>query len=564
MLNAKIISSLEKVLLTDGISSKAQVKEIAAAKGERVSFQVALQRAEKNKDRSNAYAYADQFRVIKAKMTVRSKLLPYLSVFKVGHVPSKLTAYPARSDDDYITKTPGLFPDVLFPVKRTDPVRVSGYTPATLFFTVELPHDIEPGDYPVYITLTDPKDGLKRHLRVDVSVKNVEIAKNDLLFTEWFHCDSIADYFGVRMQSEKHWRLIEQFIKTAAHTGITVLLTPLFTPPLDTAVGTERPTMQLVGVKKDGETYTFDFSQLDRWVALCKKYGIEHYELSHLFTQWGVVACPKIVVNINGKNVKYFGWHTPAMGDEYKNFLSQFLPALVVRLKKLGIAKNCYFHISDEPSVNPEKPDYKNYLAAKEFIAPYIKGFKLMDALSNVEFYDNGLIDIPVPSTDHIGPFMERDIKERWCYYCCSQGNKVANRFFAMPSYRTRISGVQFYTADIKGFLQWGYNFYYTAGATDKIDPYQVTDGGECWPSGDPFSVYPYENGAIESIRTVTFYEGLQDRMLLKQLEKKEGKRKTKALIKKIAGMDIDFENYPRNNDFLPALHAAVLAELEK
>ena len=87
--------------------------------------------------------------------------------------------------------------------------------------------------------------------------------------------------------SERHWKLIEQFIKTAARTGITMLLTPLFTPPLDTAIGTERPTMQLVRVVKTGEKYTFDFTLLERWVKLCRKYGIEYFEMSHLFTQWG-------------------------------------------------------------------------------------------------------------------------------------------------------------------------------------------------------------------------------------------------------------------------------------
>ena len=118
-------------------------------------------------------------------------------------------------------------------------------------------------------------------------------------------------------------------------------------------------------------------------------------------------------------------------GDErhVQKFLSQFLPALTAELDKLGIADKCYFHISDEPSVSPEKPDYENYLAAKEFVAPLLKGCKIMDALSHVEFYDNGLIEYPVCSTNHLAPFMEREIKERWCYYCCSQGDKVANRF---------------------------------------------------------------------------------------------------------------------------------------
>ena len=33
--------------------------------------------------------------------------------------------------------------------------------------------------------------------------------------------------------------------------------------------------------------YRFDFSELKRWIDLCKKCGIEYYEMSHLFSQWG-------------------------------------------------------------------------------------------------------------------------------------------------------------------------------------------------------------------------------------------------------------------------------------
>ena len=50
-----------------------------------------------------------------------------------------------------------------------------------------------------------------------------------------------------------------------------MILTPIFTPPLDTAVGGERTTTQLVGIKTDGDAYCFDFAKLDRWVELCRR-----------------------------------------------------------------------------------------------------------------------------------------------------------------------------------------------------------------------------------------------------------------------------------------------------
>jgi hypothetical protein len=165
-----------------------------------------------------------------------------------------------------------------------------------------------------------------------------------------------------------------------------------------------------------------------------------------------------------------------------------------------------------------------------------------MDALSHIEYYEQGLVDLPVPALSRIERWLPVDtLKERWCYYCCGQGLDVSNRFIAMPSFRTRVMGLQLYMHDMDGFLQWGFNFYFSRHSEFPIDPYQITDGNHAWPSGDPFTVYPYENGAIESLRAVAFYEGLQDRMLLKTLEEKIGKEAVRAMVTEVAGCEVAF-----------------------
>ena len=554
MYRLKAISSLEKVMPTDSLTAYAPVTAVRGLQGERVSFQIQIgyEPPEEGRFSRRAGFY-----------TLRSPLRAATQVARVGWIPVELAAYAERSDDDYISKAPGLYPDVLFPLKPKEAFYFQCYTPTVLMVTVDIPADQPAGEYPLYFTFTTEGKTIEKHaLKVMVRVENLAIKKNDLVFTQWFHCDSIADYHGVKMMSEKHWKLIENYIKTAARTGITMLLTPIFTPPLDTMIGGERPTMQLIKIKKEGGCYSFDFTLLHRWVALCLKYGIEYFEMAHLFTQWGVANCPKIMVEIEGKQVQEFGWHVAACSPEYQHFLSQLLPALTRELKALGIADKTYFHISDEPSADPEKEDYQNYLKAKNFVKPYLKDFKIMDALSHLEFYENGLIEYPVCATNRIEPFMAADISERWCYYCCSQGQLVGNRFLAMPSYRNRILGVQLFMGDMFGFLQWGYNYYYTERSRFKVNPYANSDGCQSYPAGDPFSVYPYGNGAIESIRTVVFYQAIQDRALLQMLAEKIGLKETKAWVNSLAGMTIDFKNYPRSAEFLENLHDQILDRL--
>ena len=548
MLQAKIISSLEKVMLNASMEGFAAVERIPAARGQRVSFQLVV---------ADPVA-ADRAQAVYLRS--RSKLSPFLKGFDVGYVPAQMPVYAERSTGDYLTFAPGLFPDVLYPLKKQK-YPTHPYGLKTFWFTMELPEDLVPGSYPVYFTLTGDMVHTCAKAKVVIEVKNAVLPKSDLKYTQWFHCDSIASYFKVKMDSRKHWALIERFIAAAAHTGVNMLLTPIFTPPLDTAVGTYRPTMQLVDITKEGERYSFGFEKLDRWVALCQKYGIRYFEMAHLFTQWGAGFTPKIEATVKGKKERIFGWDVSSHHPSYAAFLKQFLPALLKHLEKLGIKENCYFHISDEPVKGDKRPDYVNYKAAKALVKPLLEGCKIMDALSHVDFFDNGLVEYPVPSTDHVEPFLERQVPERWCYYCCSQGKLVANRFMAMPSFRNRVTGLQLYMNDMEGFLHWGFNFYFSRRAEFPIDPYQVTDGMHAWPSGDPFSVYPYENGAIESLRAVVFYEGLQDRMLLKALEAKIGKEAVKNMVRELAGCEVRFTEC-LNGEILTAIHQKALEML--
>ena len=110
------------------------------------------------------------------------------------------------------------------------------------------------------------------------------------------------------------------------------------------------------------------------------------------------------------------------------------------------------------------------------------------------------------------------------------------------------------YKCSIVGFLQWGYNFYNLQFSKGKINPYEVTDAGGGFPSGDAFSVYPYENGATPSGRMKVFKNAIEDISLLKLLEQKIGKAEVDALIDRVAGMEITFKEYPKEENFFDRL----------
>jgi hypothetical protein len=388
----------------------------------------------------------------------------------------------------------------------------------------------------------------------EVTVINAMLPAQEMRVTQWFHTDCLANYYNVPAWSEEHWRIVENFARTARRNGINLLLTPVFTPALDTVVGGERTTVQLVDVCKNGDAYSFGFEKLDRWIEMCNRVGIEYFEIAHLFTQWGAEHAPKVMATVDGAYKKIFGWETAATGEEYSTFLRAFLAAFLDHMKARGDDKRCYFHISDEPN----ETQLESYKAAKAVVYDLIKDYPIMDALSNFEFFKQGIVPLPIPSNDHVEPFIEAKVPGLWTYYCCGQLSGVSNRMMAMPLWRTRSIGYQFYKYDIAGFLQWGYNFYNTCGSIDPINPY-VDACGEYWvPAGDTYSVYPAQNGeALESIRILSFYEALQDVRAMKVAEAYYGKDAVVAAMEEILG-EIKFSKCATDANTILAMRAKI------
>ena len=105
-----------------------------------------------------------------------------------------------------------------------------------------------------------------------------------------------------------------------------------------------------------------------------------------------------------------------------------------------------------------------------------------------------------------------------------------------MPSVRNRYIAMPMFKYKLKGFLQWGYNFYYTQYSKRPVNPFFETDSGGAFPSGDPFSVYPGADGALESLRLVVFYNALQDLAAMRLLESFIGHEETLKIIEDVAG----------------------------
>ena len=533
MIVTKITSSLEKIFADEKPVSYPVLKELTALKGERVSIQYMFTYDANGSDYLNG--------VIRVEPKFSGTLAKYIhSVRDIYQVPVVKTVNWEMGgiDGNYLRTAPGLFPDVLTPLQFGGKISIHRDVLSAIWIEFRLPEDIDAGDYDLKIEL-DAEDAGKCENTFTLSVINATLPKEDIYFTQWFHSDCLADYYHVPAWSEEHWRIVENFARVAAENGITMLLTPIFTPPLDTAVGGERTTVQLLDITKDGNKYTFDFSRLARWIDMCDRVGIKYFEIAHLFTQWGAAHAPKIMATENGEYKKIFGWETDSTGEEYTAFLRQLLTELLAFMKKGGNDKRCFFHISDEPHLD----HLDKYRAARDAVKDILAGYPIMDALSDFDFYKLGVIDNPIPATNHIKPFLEANVPHLWTYYCMGQNINVSNRFHSMPAWRNRSIGMQFFKFNIEGFLQWGYNFYNNQRSSDMINPYLECGANLIFTGGDCFSVYPAHDGtALESARIIVFHEALQDVKAMKLCESLYGHERVVMEIEKVLGDELTFE----------------------
>lgn len=520
MILTKILSSLDKCFPDDNLAGFTPVSHISVLKNQPLSLQL-------------AYTQTDPLAPHRTWVQVKVEGGPAPAQLRlVENVPVTLPVYPGKADRDYLRLTPGLYPDLLRPLTMEGQAPLVAGQVRSVWLDFVPGDDFAPGDYETCVRLCAGAEILSEQ-KIHIHVIDALLPADDMYVTQWFHCDCLADYYHVKVFSEKHWEIIENFARCAVKNGINLLLTPIFTPALDTHVGGERPTVQLIGVSLEDGVYHFDFSLLDRWIEMCNRVGIRYFEIAHLFTQWGACHAPKIIATVNGRKKKLFGWDTDATGEQYTTFLRTFLPAFLDHMKARGDDKRCLFHISDEPNA----AQLEQYRRSKAVVADLLEGYIIMDALSNFEFFHEGVVKTPIPANNHIKPFLDAHVPGLWTYYCCGQSIGVSNRFIAMPGARTRCIGLSFFKYDIAGFLQWGYNFYYNQGSYDAVNPFFDTCGEYFFPAGDGFSVYPAPDGtAWESMRILQFREALEDNRAMKLAASLVGKQTVIDTVEKLCG----------------------------
>ncbi len=505
---------------------------LEAARNERLSFQVVFRTGGQDRKVSAAAEGPDGVDLV---------------VRHVGYVPMPhLSTGVPREDAEGVDHIPGYVPDPLFPEAM---VHAGPYETNAFWITLLVGGAAAPGSHEVRVTLT-PEGGEPVTLTATLAVHAASLpARREFPVTHWFYADALMDWYKVEPFEEAFWRILDPYLADVAAHGQDTLYVPIFTPPLD---GVKRPT-QLLHVSRDGGNYTFDWSLVRRWIAAAKAHGLSRFEWTHLFTQWGVKHAIRIYEGHGNTGALLWPADTGATSDTYRGFLAQFLPQFEGFLRAEGLFERSYFHLSDEPHGEEHLANYKAARALLQELAPWMK---VMDALSDIEFARAGLTDTPIPTITQSPRFIQEGFPA-WAYFCCGPRGNYLNRLLDTPLQKVRMSGWLFYRTRARGFLHWGYNYWYKSQTTQIIDPFTVTDGlgWPGWTYGDTFMVYPGKDGPVDSLRWEVFAESLQDYALLQAA----GLDPDDALLFDIR----DYAAFPRERAWIARRRAELLARLD-
>ncbi len=393
---------------------------------------------------------------------------------------------------------------------------------------------------------------------VTVQILNASLPENDLIYTNWFHYDCLADITHTPLYSNAYFELLGKYLKNSAQNGMNTLLFPAFTPPLDTPIGGERMNTQLVKVTKNNGKYTFDFTLAERFAAVAKAAGIRTLEHTHLFSQWGAENAITVYATVDGEEGLLFDYRTSATDKEYERFLSEYLTAFKEYEKRIGM--DVLYHISDEPVLK----NLEGYRRAKTMMREIFPDGKFADALDAYEFYKEGLVEMPIVDIESIENYDVR-CDSLMLYYTGGESRPgLTNRLLTSAPRRTRALGYILYRYDAKGFLHWGYNFYYGRLSNGCFHPAQDPCFYKNYP-GVTYLVYPDTDGApLPSLREKQMLAAMNDYRALRLLESLIGREKTLALCEKMLGEEITVTAIAKSDEIHLALRDAINGEIAK
>ena len=462
---------------------------------------------------------------------------------------------PAATEDNRAEAS-----DILW---QTTLIAIKADTLQPVWVEFAIPKTAKSGTYKTQLTVT--ADQLTQPLVFDyeVRVQNAELPDNysDTFDIElWQYPYTSAEYYNVEPFSEEHLEIMkssmELYKKIGGHAITASIIEDAWNGQTYSANAVHYPSM--IKWIKNGDTFTYDYTDFDKWVSFNKSLGIGDkivlYSVApwhNSFTYWE-----------NGELVREVFYIQPTNGsayytENYTTLWTDFLTDLVAHLTEKGWFDDSYIGI-DEQGFSSTAFDLIESVKNKD--GKCLKTAGAMDSFIEKKNLAMRVTDLNVGDTAaaaHQAEFdqllKDREAKGlRTTLYSCT-GHRPGNFSLSAPveSYWSIVNAGKSGTA---GFLRWAYDAWVE-------DPLNDTTHSKFEP-GDCFLIYPDEKTARDpisrsSVRMERMAEGVRDVNKLAVIEKEAPQMKTE-IEKLYAGISTTARG---NKAFLTDAQIATLSD---
>lgn len=402
-----------------------------------------------------------------------------------------------------------------------------------------VPNDSNISNTTLEIDIYESKDYLKEKIlssiKVNIEILNISIPKiseSDFFLDLWQHPSNWARMYDVEYFSDDHWFIIENNLKELASSGakvITLIVSDYSWAGQGCYKEFKNPSnlfeLNIVNVYKGNDNHIYcDFTNLDKYLKLCFKYGIDaEIDIFGIIGNWDNFSFGNPLKDYKDPiRISYYDENEKAYSYiDCKDDLKEYLTQLFNHLYKLNIFDKVRI-ISDEPNNSDLFKEWVNFIDK----CALNKNIKFKCAIHNQEFYEKfneNIQDISLNTYEIINnitsikdlgdKLSSKNGKATW-YSCCFP--KKLNTFLESPLLESRLIPWFTYYINLHGFLRWAYAIW-------PSNPFkEVSYKYPNWTAGDMFFVYPGKNmKPISSVRWENLKFGIQDYMILKIMEQK-------------------------------------------
>ena len=395
--------------------------------------------------------------------------------------------------DDYVScgNHPMTLPQWLVAdvIDQDKPHTVPAMETRPVWCTIEVPRDIEAGEYATLLEVVDANGNVVKSLALTVDVNSrslptVADQKSHLDF--WQQPYAISRYYGVERWSEEHYEALRPYLQALGRAGQRVVSAILFYEPWgEQTHDLFDPMVQTT--KKSNGTWEYDYTVFDRYVELCAEYGINKQINCFSMLPWDMSFR-----YFDEASNSYKTLSTTYSSAEYRELWTAFLTAFKAHLQQKGWFEKTVIAVDERG----EAAMLKAYEIANAL------GFKMALAGN----YHGSLCDILHDKCVQLGQehyftaaqLADRKSKNRVTTFYTSCANSEPNIY--TNSLPAEAAYLPIYAAkmNLDGYLHW---------AWCNWDEHPLTDSRfRKFGSGDTYCYYP---GNRSSVRFERLIEGI-------------------------------------------------------